>query len=80
VTSSHVAAFDGTRLAIVGNAYSQAYSWDICGYDVTVYSADGVLWDGTVENTLDVGRRKSSFNSSYDIIPFYGDALTVFWE
>ena len=80
VTSSHAAAFDGTRLAIVGNAYSQAYSWDICGYDVTVYSADGVLWDGTVENTLDVGRRKSSFNSSYDIIPFYGDALTVFWE
>ena len=80
VTSSHAAAFDGTRLAIVGNAYSQAYSWDICGYDVTVYSADGVLWDGTVENTLDVGRRKSSFNSSYDIIPFYGDALSVFWE
>ena len=80
VTSSHAAAFDGTRLAIVGNAYSAEDNWENCGYDVTVYSADGVLWDGTVENTLDIGRRKASFNSSFDLVPFYGDALTVQWE
>lgn len=80
VTASHIAAFDGTRLAIVGNAYSPEYGHDFCGYDVTVYSADGILWDGTVESSLDTARRKNTFNSSFDITPFYGDALTVFWE
>ena len=81
VTSAHVTAFDGTRLAVVVNASpQQSYSGrDLCGYDVTVYSADGILWNGTVKNTLDVGLRKNSYTEQ-DISPFYGEQIAIYWE
>ena len=51
----------------------------MCGYDVTVYSADGILWNGTVTNTLDVGLRKNTYSQD-DITPFYGEQLALSWE
>ena len=80
VTSDHVTAFDGTRLAVADNTRAEKYSGiDMCGYDVTVYSADGILWDGTVTNTLDTGLRKNTYSQD-DIAPLYGEQLALSWE
>ena len=79
ITSDHAMAFDGSRLAVASNAHGGEYGIDKCGYDVTVYSADGVLWDGTIESTLDAGLRRNS-RSQDDISPLYGDELTLIWE
>lgn len=81
ITSDHAMAFDGTRLAVVSNAAMQHSGYTLCGYDVMILTADGLLWRGTVENTLDRGTRRNYHSSSFDITPFYaGEALTVLWE
>lgn len=80
VTSDYAIAFDGTRLAVANNTQAYYYSGvDKCGYHVTVYSADGVLWSGIVESTLDAGLRKNSYSQD-DLTPFYGEHLTLLWK
>ncbi len=80
VTSDYVTAFDGARLAVAINARASYYSGiDMCGYNITVYSADGILWNGSVTNTLDTGHRQNSY-SQEDITPFYGEQLALSWE
>ncbi len=81
VTSDYVTAFDGTRLAVANNTRPEYHSgYDLCGYDITVYSDSGILWHGTVKSTLDAGTRRNSYNSSFDLSPLYGEHLALSWE
>ncbi len=47
-------AFDGERLAVCDNSWFDQSSYDMCGFYVAVYTAEGLQYYGTYKTSLDV--------------------------
>jgi len=78
VSDESVICFDGERLALVEEAFTQGYRYRTCGFSLSVYGKKGLLYKGSFESSLSRGDDMDFYRYFCE---YYGsDALEAVWE